>query len=80
MSSPVSAMNTSAVLLENPGMLINSSRVRRKGGYRFLDAFIESADISGVGVDAVEEHPGHERMMGTEPPRQRPGAPATEWT
>src|SRR3954447_1446690 len=31
MSPPVSAMNTSAVLVENPGMLINSSRVRRTG-------------------------------------------------
>src|SRR4051812_19447035 len=31
MSPPVSAINTSAVLVENPGMLINSSRARRNG-------------------------------------------------
>src|SRR4051812_42613178 len=31
MSAPVSAMNTSAVLVENPGMLINSSRAAREG-------------------------------------------------
>src|SRR5215217_4065368 len=31
MSPPVSAMNTSAVLVENPGMLINRSRAGRKG-------------------------------------------------
>ena len=30
MSAPVSAINTSAVLPENPGMLINSSRATRE--------------------------------------------------
>ena len=71
-SRPVSAMNTSAVLLENPGMLIKSSRVRRKGAIAF-DACIEAADVGGVGIDAVEEQPGHERVMGTEPPGERFG-------
>jgi hypothetical protein len=31
MSPLVSAMNTSAALLENPGMFINNSRATRKG-------------------------------------------------
>jgi hypothetical protein len=44
-----------------------------KGGHRFLDAFIEAADVGGVGVDAVEEQPGHECVMGTEPAGQRLG-------
>ena len=44
-----------------------------KGGHRFLDALIEAADISGVGVDLVEEQPGHECVMRTEPAGQRLG-------
>ena len=40
---------------------------RAKGGHRFLDPLIEAADIGTVGVDAVEEQPGHERVMFIEP-------------
>ena len=59
-------MNTSAVLPENPGMLINNSG-RCKGDDRFLDPVIEAAGIGGVGIDEVKEQPDHKRVMGTEP-------------
>ena len=44
-----------------------------KGGHRILDPRVEATDIGTVSVDAVQEQPGHERVMLIEPADQRLG-------
>src|SRR6476646_7025192 len=41
-----------------------------KEGHRVLDPRIEASDIGAVSVDAVQEQPGHERVMLSEPAHQ----------
>jgi hypothetical protein len=43
----------------------------RKGGHRFLDAFIEAADIGSA--RSIQEQSSHERVMRTEPDGRRLG-------
>ena len=44
-----------------------------KGFHRRLDALVEAGDVGAVGVDAVQEQPGHERVVLAEPAGQRFG-------
>ena len=57
-------------------MRLNADRNRcacpgeAKEGHRVLDPRIEASDIGAVSVDAVQEQPGHERVMLSEPAHQ----------
>ena len=78
MSPPVSAMKTSAtILVRSPGCS-SAAPGQAKRFHRLLDPLIEACDVGTVGVDPVQEQPGHERVMGGEPadsaPRSTPGS------
>src|SRR6476659_45191 len=72
-SAPVSAMNTSG---DDPGYARNAHQQlpgAPKGLHRRLDPSVQAGDVGVVCVDPVQEQPGHESMVVTEPPGQRLG-------